>query len=50
MSYLYLAEEEHSLIARVEAESTAKTGDTISLGVDLRKIHIFDAETEECVF
>ena len=48
--YLYLAEEGHSLIARVEAESKAKTGDTISLGVDLRKIHIFDAETEECVF
>ncbi|RAK05126.1 carbohydrate ABC transporter ATP-binding protein (CUT1 family) [Halanaerobium saccharolyticum] len=48
--YLYLAESGHSLIARVEAESTAQVGDTISLGVDLRKIHIFDAETEECVF
>ncbi len=48
--YLYLAEEGHSLIARVEAESTAQVGDTISLGVDLRKIHIFDAETEECIF
>jgi multiple sugar transport system ATP-binding protein len=48
--YLYLAEEGHSLIARVEAESKAEVGDTISLGIDLRKIHIFDAETEECVF
>ncbi|MGM0499736.1 MAG: ABC transporter ATP-binding protein [Bacillota bacterium] len=48
--YLYLAEAGHSLIARVEAESKAQTGDTISLGVDLRKIHIFDAETEECLF
>jgi multiple sugar transport system ATP-binding protein len=48
--YLYLAEEGHSLIARVEAESTAQVGDTISLGIDLRKIHVFDAETEECIF
>jgi len=48
--YLYLAEEGHSLIARVEAESTAEVGDTISLGVDLRKIHLFDAETEEAIF
>jgi multiple sugar transport system ATP-binding protein len=48
--YLYLAEEGHSLIARVEAESKAEVGDTISLGIDLRKIHIFDAETEECIF
>ncbi len=48
--YLYLAEEGHSLIARVEAESTAEVGDTINLGVDLRKIHLFDAETEEAIF
>ncbi|MFP4198213.1 MAG: ABC transporter ATP-binding protein [Halanaerobium sp.] len=48
--YLYLAEEGHSLIARVEAESTAEVGDTIKLGLDLRKTHIFDAETEECIF
>jgi multiple sugar transport system ATP-binding protein len=48
--YLYLAENGHSLIARVEAESTAKVGDTIELGVDLRKIHLFDAENEESIF
>jgi len=48
--YLYLAEDGHSLIARVEAESKAEVGDTINLGVDLRKIHIFDAETEEAIF
>ncbi|MGM0549186.1 MAG: ABC transporter ATP-binding protein [Bacillota bacterium] len=48
--YLYLAEAGHSLIARVEAESQAQVGDTISLGVDLRKIHIFDAQTEAVIF
>lgn len=48
--YLYLAEESHSLIARVEAESTAEVGDRMSLGVDLRKIHVFDAETEDVIF
>jgi multiple sugar transport system ATP-binding protein len=48
--YLYLAEAGHSLIARVEAESKAEVGDTINLGVDLRKIHVFDAETEDAIF
>ena len=48
--YLYLAENGHSLVARVDAESTAEVGDTISLGVDLDKIHIFDAESEEALF
>ncbi|MFN2340696.1 MAG: ABC transporter ATP-binding protein [Halanaerobium sp.] len=48
--YLYLSEEGHSLIARVEAESQAEVGDTIELGVDLSKTHVFDAETEECIF
>ena len=45
--YLYLAENGHSL---VDAESNAEVGDTISLGVDLNKIHIFDAESEEALF
>ncbi|MCC3145861.1 sn-glycerol-3-phosphate ABC transporter ATP-binding protein UgpC [Halanaerobium sp. Z-7514] len=48
--YLYLAEQGHSLIARVEAESTAEVGDKMNLAVDLRKIHVFDAETEDVIF
>jgi len=48
--YLYLAEKDHQMIARVEAESKAQVGDNITLGIDLRKIHIFDAETEEVIF
>jgi len=47
--YLYLATGEHSMIARVEAESTAEVGDTIQLGVDQAKIRLFDAETEEAL-
>ncbi|MFW6237717.1 MAG: ABC transporter ATP-binding protein [Halanaerobiales bacterium] len=49
--YLYVATEEtHSMVARVEAESDADVGDGIKLGVDLRKIHVFDAVTEEAIF
>ncbi len=47
--YLYLATGEHNMIARVEAESTAKVGDTIRLGVDQSKIRLFDVETEEAL-
>lgn len=48
--YLYLREEDHSLIARVAAESKAKVGDRIEVGVDTRKMHVFDVETEDVIF
>lgn len=48
--YLYLGINDHSMIARVEAESTAQVGDNVKLGVDTRKMHVFDAETEEAIF
>jgi len=48
--YLYLAIDEHSMIARVDAESDAKVGDKIKLGVYTRKMHIFDNENEEALF
>ncbi len=48
--YLYLNRDEYSMVARVEAESDAEVGDNIKLGVDTRKMHIFDAETEEAIF
>ncbi len=48
--YLYLAIGRHSLTARVEAESKAKVGDNITLGVNTGKMHIFDSETEEVLF
>jgi len=48
--YLYLAVGQHSMVARVEAESTAEVGDDVKLGVDSRKMHIFDANTEKAIF
>lgn len=48
--YLYFGLGDASLIARVEAESEAEVGDTLTMGVDLNKMHIFDADTEEAIF
>ncbi len=48
--YLYLKFNENELVARVDAESDAKIGDKIKLGIDYSKIHMFDAITEESVF
>lgn len=48
--YLYLSVGEHSMIARVDAQSTAQVGDRVKLLVNSEKMHIFDAETEEVIF
>ncbi|MFO7815462.1 MAG: sn-glycerol-3-phosphate ABC transporter ATP-binding protein UgpC [Halanaerobiales bacterium] len=48
--YLYLAIDEHEMIARVDAESDAEVGDIIKLGVYPNKMHIFDNETEDALF
>lgn len=48
--YLNLDRDHHSMVARVEAESKADVGDTIKLGVDIRKMHIFDSDTEKAIF
>ncbi|MFW6034698.1 MAG: ABC transporter ATP-binding protein [Halothermotrichaceae bacterium] len=48
--YLYMTIQDHSMIARVEAESTAQVGDTVKLLVTGEKMHLFDAETEEAIF
>ena len=39
--------EEHEFTARVDADSTAKEGDVLTLAVDMGKIHIFDRRTGE---
>jgi len=44
--YLYLTVNEHSMIARVDAHSTAKVGDNVKLYVNTNNLHVFDAETE----
>ena len=48
--YLYFDLEGDELIARVDADSEAKVGDIVKLGVDPKKMHMFDPETEECLF
>ena len=45
--YLYFTIDQFDITARVNARTTARTGDTVQSAFDLSKIHIFDKETEE---
>lgn len=47
--YLYFDIEEANFTARVNPRTTARVGDTIKLGLDLMKIHVFDKDTESVV-
>ena len=47
--YLYLTCEGSAFTARVEPTSTAKSGDTIKIAFDLKKMHLFDKETEKTI-
>lgn len=46
---LYLDAGGHSIVARVDAHSPAKMGDDVTVALDLRKMHLFNAETHEAV-
>jgi multiple sugar transport system ATP-binding protein len=46
---LYLDAGGHSIVARVDAHSAAKMGDDITVALDLRKMHLFNAETHEVI-
>ena len=48
-TYLYVNVNGAPLTARVAPTSTAKPGDTIKIGLDLTRIHIFDKETERTI-
>ncbi|MBE7051545.1 MAG: sn-glycerol-3-phosphate ABC transporter ATP-binding protein UgpC [Ruminococcaceae bacterium] len=48
-TYLYLKVGDNSFTARVNPRSTAKVDDTIKIGVDMNKIHLFDKETEKAI-
>ena len=48
-TYLYLNCVGASLTARVEPTSTAKTGDRAKIAMDMKKIHLFDKETENTI-
>jgi multiple sugar transport system ATP-binding protein len=45
--YLYLAAGSHSLIARVDPATEAKDGAEWKVAVNMSKVHLFDAETQQ---
>ena len=47
--YLYFDVDDANFTARVNPRTTARVGDTVKLGLDLTKIHVFDKETEKVV-
>jgi len=47
--YLYLTCADQPLTARVNPRSTTKSGDTIQIGLDVQRIHIFDKDTEQVI-
>jgi len=49
-SYVYLDLAGQSLVARVAARSEVRPLQDISLALDINKLHVFNAETEETVF
>jgi multiple sugar transport system ATP-binding protein len=48
-TYIYLVKGKSNLTARVAGTSKAKTGDTIKIGMDTSKIHVFDKESEQTI-
>ena len=48
-TYLYLKCAGNSITARVQPSSTARPGDTIKVGLDPNRIHLFDKETERTI-
>ncbi len=48
--YLYLDYKGNKMTARVASTSKAKSGDTIRVACDPKKLHLFDAETELAIF
>ena len=47
--FLYLSLENNEITVRVNPRTTARTGDTIKVALDLTKVHVFDKETEKVI-
>jgi len=47
--YLYLLCAGQQMTARVNPRSTAKSGDTITMALDVQRIHVFDKDTEQTI-
>ncbi len=46
---LYLTAGEHSVVARVDARTQARMGQTAEVVLDMNKMHVFNADTHEAV-
>ena len=44
---LYLGTEKHDFIGRVDSHVSVDIGDTLRVGIEMKKVHIFDAESGE---
>ena len=47
--FLYFDVEGYNMTARVNPQTTARTGDTVRFALDATKIHVFDKETEKVI-
>ncbi|MDL2327132.1 ABC transporter ATP-binding protein [Ruminococcaceae bacterium OttesenSCG-928-A11] len=47
--YLYLSYKDVRLTARVAPDTTSKTGQAVKMGIETKKMHLFDPETEEAI-
>ena len=48
-TFLYMTCEGNNITARVNPSCKSGAGDSIVIGIDIEKIHVFDAETEQTV-
>ena len=50
-TYLYLSADgkEGNFIARVDPRTVSRSGDTITVGFDINRLHFFDVETEKAL-
>ncbi|MCL2111242.1 MAG: sn-glycerol-3-phosphate ABC transporter ATP-binding protein UgpC [Clostridiales bacterium] len=47
--FLYLHYGESTLTARVSPRTTSKAGDRLSVAIDMSRVHLFDAESEDAI-
>ncbi len=47
--FLYLSLENSEITVRVNPHTSARTGDTIKVALDMSKVHVFDKETEKII-
>lgn len=48
--YIHIKKDDKTIVVKSSGTSTLKHGDTVKLAFDTAKIHVFDPETENCLF